>query len=327
MTFRLKLVGSSPRCEVVPSGAANHSRWGCCNSAIAWHTRSVVFSLLFLFLVMLKPSAALAGPPGADSPAFTTVPELRALFDLLYQQKFYQARQGFEHWESRNPKEPFGQVAIAASYLFEELYRQKVLTSDFFLNEEKFLRGIDGAPDPERLRLFREHLSKARELARLRQKVDPDDAEALFALSLTSGMESDALAILEKKRLAALKRMKEADKYSKALLAHHPDATDAYIAPGIANYIVGSLDSGTRLGLWFAGIHGDKKTGMRQMAKTATTGRYLQPFAKIVLALAARREHQSMLAQKLFRELKNQYPDNALYALEYSKATRQISMN
>jgi hypothetical protein len=35
-------------------------------------------------------------------------------------------------------------VAVAGTYLFEELYLQGVLTSDFFLNEEKFLHGIDG---------------------------------------------------------------------------------------------------------------------------------------------------------------------------------------
>ena len=35
--------------------------------------------------------------------------------------------------------------------------------------------------------------------------------------------------------------MKEANKYVKQLLSQYPDAADAYIEPGIANYIVGSL--------------------------------------------------------------------------------------
>ena len=119
----------------------------------------------------------------------------------------------------------------------------------------------------------------------------------------------------------ALKRMKEANKYAKQLLAQRPDAADAYIAPGIANYMVGSLNSGSRFALWFGGIHGDKRLGMAQVAKTAEQGRYLQPFAKIVLALAARRENQIRLAQRLLRELKDQYPDSVLFASEYAKAT------
>ena len=108
--------------------------------------------------------------PNVESPAFTTVPELSAGFDLLYQQRFAESRKAFANWESRNPEEPFGEVAVAASYLFEELSRQGVLTSDFFLNEKKFLRGIDGSPDPGRMSHFRDALARARALAGERHK-------------------------------------------------------------------------------------------------------------------------------------------------------------
>jgi len=278
-------------------------------------------SYFLALLLLLSPIVDFAGEtPGVESPAFTTVPELSAGFDLLYDQRFAQAREVFASWHSRNPEQPFGEVAVAASYLFEELYRQGVLSSNFFLDEKKFLHGIDGKPDSERMKHFREALAEAQRLARDRQKTSPNDGEALFALTLTAGMESDALSILEKKHLEALKRMKEADRYSHQLLAQRPDATDAYIAPGIANYIVGSLNSGSRFALWFDGIHGDKKLGMEQVAKTAENGHYLLPFAKIILALAARREHQTALAQRLLRELKEEYPDSALFASEYAKA-------
>ena len=256
--------------------------------------------------------------PSVKSPAFTTVPELSAGFDLLYEQKFSEAREVFSSWESRNPEQPIGEVAVAASYLFEELYHQGVLTSDFFLR--RGFHGIDGKPDSERMRYFREALAQAQLLARERQKSSPTDGEALFALTLAAGMESDSLSILEKRDLESLKRMKEANKYAKQLLAQHPDATDAYIAPGIADYVVGSLNSGSRVALWFGGIHGDKKLGMQQIAKTAENGRYLQPFAKIILALAARREHQTVVAQGLWRELKEEYPGSELFASEYAKA-------
>jgi hypothetical protein len=258
--------------------------------------------------------------PDINSPALTTVPELSHGFDLLYQQRFVEAREIFANWESHNPDEPFGEVAVAASYLFEELYRQNVLTSDFFLDEKKFVNGIDGRPDPERMSHFREALAHSQQLARDRLKTNPDDGDALLALTLAAGMEADALSILEKKHLEALKRMKEGNKYAKQLLAQHPEATDAYIAPGIANYIIGSQSAGSRFALWFGGIHGDKKLGMEQVAKTAENGRYLRPFAEIILALAARREHQDALAQRLLRELKEQYPGNALFASEYAKA-------
>ena len=281
-------------------------------------------SYFLALLLLLSPIAGFPreAAPDAASPSFTTVPELNAGFDLLYEQKFAEAREDFANWEARNPQQPFGEVAVAASYLFEELSRQGVLTSDFFLNEKKFLRGIDGSPDPERMRHFREAVARARELAAERQKTNPEDGEALLALTLAAGMESDEESILQKKHLEGLKRMKKANGYAKELLAQYPDATDAYIAPGIANYIIGSQSGGARFALWFGGIHGDKKLGMEQVARTAENGRYLRPFAKIILALAARREKQDALAQKLFRELSEQYPDNELYASEYAKAMR-----
>jgi hypothetical protein len=271
-------------------------------------------------LLLLTPLVASAREPASDSPAFTTVPELSGGFDLLYQQRFADAREVFSSWKSRNPEEPFGEVAIAASYLFEEMSRQGVLSSNFFLDKKKFLHGIDGKPDAERMKSFRDSLALARQLSHDRQKKSPDDGEALFALTLADGMESDALTILEKNHMEGLKHMKEANKYAKQLLSQHPDATDAYIAPGIANYVVGSLNSGSRFVLWFDGVHGNKALGMEQVGRTAENGRYLRPFAKIVLALAARRENQPALAQKLLRELNEQYPDSALFASEYAKA-------
>jgi len=278
-------------------------------------------SYFLALLLLLSPMVAFAQQvPDVHSPAFTSVPEISRGFDLLYQQRFAEARETFADWESRNPEEPFGEVAFAASYLFEELYQQNVLTSDFFLDEKKFLNGIDSEPNPERIAHFREALAHSQQLARDRLKTNPNDGDALFVLTLAAGMEADDLSILEKKHLEALKRMKEGNKYAKQLLALHPEATDAYIAPGIANYIIGSQSAGSRFVLRFGGIHGDKKLGMEQVAKTAESGRYLRPFAKIILALAARRERQTLLAQRLLRELKEQYPGNALFASEYTKA-------
>jgi hypothetical protein len=279
------------------------------------------YLLVALFLLFFPAAGrAQSATDTAGGPAFTTDPELAAAFHLLYAQQFSEARENFVTWESHHPEEPFGEVAIAASYLFEELYRQNVLTSDFFLNEQRFLHGIEGKPDAARMSDFRAALGRTRTLSRELMKKNPKDPEALFGLTLAAGMESDADAILEKKQLDGLKRMKEANEYAKQLLALKPDTNDAYVALGAANYIIGSLNPGYRLALWFGGIHGDKKLGMEQLGKTAENGRYLQPFAKILLALAARREKQNALAQKLLLQLSQEFPSSPLFAAEYAKA-------
>jgi hypothetical protein len=278
----------------------------------------------YCVVISLFLSAAAACPARSDemakTPAFTRVPELASGFQALYVQNFAEAREKFVAWESQHPDEPFGQVAVAASYLFEELYRQGVLSSDFFLNEKRFLKGIEGKPDPARMKSFQEAIQFARKLARQRLEKDPRDPEGLFALALSAGMESDADMILKKEHLEALKRLKEASAHAKELLAQQPDANDAYVALGTANYIIGSLSGGTRFLLRFGGIHGDKKLGMEQLGNTIEKGRYLQPYAKILLALAARREKQNPLAQKLLLELSQEFPESPLYAAEYAKA-------
>jgi tetratricopeptide (TPR) repeat protein len=278
------------------------------------------FPSALCFLLLTSAITQAQAAEDGKSPAFTTVPELSEGFHLLYAQDFAEAREKFTAWESQNPDQPFGQVAVAASYLFEEFYRQGVLTSDFFLNEKRFLNGIDGKPDPERMKHFEEAVELARSLAKQRLANNARDPEGLFAMTLTSGMESDASLILRKQHMESLRRLKEANEYAKELLAEQPDANDAYVALGSANYIIGSLSGGARFMLWFGGIHGDKKLGMHQLTKTIENGRYLQPFAKILLALAARREKQNTLAVKLLKELNDEYPDSPLYAAEYAKA-------
>jgi hypothetical protein len=274
--------------------------------------------------LLLCSSATLAGPLDDPAyPAFTNVPELVDGFNLLYEQKFEEARVKFTDWESRNAADPFGPTAIAASYLFEEFYRQGVLTSEFYSNDKKFLHGIDGKPNPERLKGFQQAISSARDLSAARLKEKPNDPEALFALTMVAGMESNSLVVLLKKHVDGLKRMKEANDYAKQILALRPDALDAYVAPGSANYIIGCLSGTARFFLWFGGIHGDKKLGMEQVGKTAEGGRYLRPFAKILLALAAIREKQPELAKRTLRELTEEFPESPAFAAEYAKVTHR----
>jgi hypothetical protein len=281
-----------------------------------WSSRISALALFILLAPSL--SRAQAAQDGSDS-AFTEIPELKEGFRLLYVQKYPEAREQFSVWTSAHPDDPFGFVAKAASYLFEEFYRQGVMTSDFFLDDKKFLRGIDGKPDPERLKNFDAELAHARSLSNARLSKNKKDAAGLFALTLAAGMESNSDSILQKKHVEGLKRMKEANEHAKLLLAQRPDADDAWVAPGSADYIIGCLSGGARMVLWFGGIHGDKKLGMELVGKTAEKGRYLEPFAKVLLALAARREKQDALAQKLLHELTEEFPDSPLFAAEYAK--------
>src|SRR5271157_6211999 len=283
----------------------------------------------FLTYVLLVTSACLSFWPQTVSaqassqpmgPAFTSLPELEEGYRLLYQQQFLQAREVFQKWVDQNTSEPFGQVSLAATYLFEEFYLQNVLTSDYFLDDKRFLGGITGTPDPARIKNFEGSCARAHTLAFQRLKNHPRDPEGLFALTLCAGMQSDADSMLLKKHYDALKRLKEANSSAEVLLADHPDAYDVYVAPGVAYYVIGSLSGSARFVLWFGGIHGDKTLGMSKVQKTAENGNYLKPFAQILLALSARREKKDALAAKNLKELTEEFPGNSVYEAEYAKA-------
>ena len=282
--------------------------------------RSVVCSLLCTTLMagILDGRAALAAL-GQTPTVALHVPELDAGFHLLYELKFEEARTHFEAWQKSHPEDPLGSASEAAAYLFEECYRQGVLTSNFFLDNKRFLGKIPLKPDPELRAAFFAEDEQAQNLAQLRLKTDPDDANALFAVTLSLGMQANYASLIDKRQLDSLKKVREADKYSKRLLAVAPDAADAYLGLGMANYFIGSLPGTKKFFLGFAGIHGDKKTGIQQLEIAADHGHYLRPFAKILLALAALRESKTEVARAQLKELAAKFPENPLFASELAK--------
>jgi hypothetical protein len=261
-------------------------------------------------------------PPAAETIGpiqLSDQPEIDAGFRLLYELKFVEARATFANWESRHPGEALGPAAEAASYLFQELDRQNVLSSEFFLNDDRFLGGVTGKPDPKVRDAFGAAVRQARGLARARLKSNSHDADALFALTIAAGMQANYASMIEQRQMESLRLTREADKIAKDLLAVAPGAADAYVALGAANYIIGSLPSYKRFVIWFGGFHGDRALGMQQLGLAAANGHYLRPFARLTLALAAMREKQWDLARTQLEQLTAEFPANRKFARELAK--------
>ena len=87
----------------------------------------------------------------------------------------------------------------------------------------------------------------------------------------------------------------------------------------MANYFIRSLPGAKKFFLSLAGIHADKKAGIRQLEIGADHGHYLRPFAKILLALAALREKKLEVARAQLSELAVEFPENPLFANELAK--------
>ncbi len=283
--------------------------------------------------IVLSCSALLAAVLG-HSPVLATekaptdilhVPEIEAGFHLLYQLKPMKARAQFEAWQKSHPEDPLGSASEAASYLFEECYRQGILTSAFFLDNNRFLRKNPLKPDPELRSAFFAAEEQAQHLAQLRLKKNPDDTNALFAMALSLGRQADYASLIDKQQLKSLTLTREADKYAKRLLVIDPKAADACLGLGMANYIIGSLPKHQRFFLGFAGIHGNKERGLQQLEIAAENGHYLRPFAKMLLAMAALREKKPDVARTQLSELVAEFPSNPLFASELAKVGLRTS--
>jgi hypothetical protein len=246
-------------------------------------------------------------------------------FHQLYELNFSGAREQFLSYQKMKPADPMGKAAEAASYLYEEFNAKGVFTSEFFLNDEKLLGGVEGKASANKNDAFVDANREAREMAKEVLKSNPSDTQGLLVLTLTDGMESDYDGIIEKKQLPALNMMKQAEHEAGVLLAIDPDAQDAYVALGASNYIIGCMPGFKRAFLWFGGVHGDRMKGMQQMQMAADHGHYLRPFAKILLALACEREHQMDRARKLLTELATEFPANPLYAHEIELLDHRIA--
>jgi hypothetical protein len=193
------------------------------------------------------------------------------------------------------------------------------LTSEFFLDDKRFLGKVALKPDPELRAAFFAADKQAQDLAQMRLQTNPDDTNALFAMTLSLGMQADYASLIDKHQVESLRMMGDADSYAKKLLVVAPDAADAYLTLGAANYIIGSLPGYKKLFLAFAGIHGNKKVGIQQLEIAAERGHYLRPFAKILLALAALREKETEVARTQLTELVAEFPENPLFTGELAK--------
>jgi hypothetical protein len=109
--------------------------------------------------------------------------------------------------------------------------------------------------------------------------------------------------------------------YAEKLLTADPQAFDAYLGPGVENYLLSLKPIALRVLLRLTGSQVDREAGLEKLQKTAAQGYYLEPFAKLLLAVAALRDGRPEKARETLGELHQRFPDNELYTLELSRLT------
>jgi len=237
----------------------------------------------------------------------------------MYDLQFDGAHQLFGDWIRNHPADPLGPASDAAAYLFSELARLGALESELFVDDARFADRKKLQPDPQIRSNFIRQTNQADHLGDAALQKSPDDANALFAKSLICGLRADYAALVDKQNLIALSFTKEGRPYSEKLLQVDPGAFDAYLGSGVENYLLSLKAAPLRILLRLTGSRIDRDKGLEQLRKTALHGYYLEPFAKLLLAVAALRDKNPEQASELLRGLHARFPDNGLYSVELDR--------
>ncbi len=240
-------------------------------------------------------------------------------FSGLYNLDFAGAQRDFAAWEMQHPDDPMGPVSEAAGLLFSEFNRLGVLEAQFFEKDSVFSSRPKLDANPAVRDHFESALSRAQDLAQKRLAKDPKDKHALFAMTLSSGLQADYDALIEKKNLASLHYTKEASGWAQQLLSSCNNCYDVFVATGFSKYIIGSMSAPMRWMLRMGGLPGDKQAGIADLQMTADHGHYLAPFARILLSIAYVREKETQKALQLLTRLKSEFPGNPLFSREIAR--------
>lgn len=223
------------------------------------------------------------------------------------------------------PDNPLGHAMRGAAVLYEEFDRLGVLESQFFSDDEKVTDTKKFRPDPAlRARLFAA-TGEARQRARARLAADPSDRDAMLALCMSAGLETDYTTLVEKKYLRAYALSKESQLYARQLLAVDPPVVDAYLTLGSVEYVVSKMNWFFRMFVRFDQVEGSTLKGIEDLKLVVAGGRYYAPMAKALLALIYLREDQPEVALGLLRELERDFPGNRLFRAEVVRVERQVA--
>jgi hypothetical protein len=270
--------------------------------------------LPFFFALVVSVSSAAWGASSSIS-----APPLDRGFQLLYNLDFERAHEVFAGWEQAHPSDPLGPTFDAAGLLFSEFHRLGILESQFFDDDKRFENRPKLSPDPSLRVRFDAEVQKAQEVAKSRLAKNSSDPDALFAMTLTNGLQADYAALVEKHDLASLRYTRESTIWARETLAADRDCYDAHIASGISKYIIGSMAAPVRWLVRLGGVSGDKQEGIAELRLVADRGHYLAPFASILLAIAYVRDHDTRHAREVLATLQERFPANPLFAEEIAK--------
>lgn len=254
----------------------------------------------------------------APNVALRTPDSLDAAFHRLYSQDFAGGQQLLGNYTAAHPEDPLGHAARGAAYLFEEMTRRQVLGKGTF-SEKAVSEPKRRETDPRVRAAFFAAVERAEVLATQRLAAQPQDRNALLALCLAHGLQRDYAALVDKRLRDSLEHAKLAQSHAVRLLKVDPAAHDAYFTIGFSEYLLGSMPFFLRWAVKLEDVQGSKQRGLRILETAARSGRYLRPFAQMLLATLYVQEKRPADSRRLLAQLATEFPENPVFGRELAR--------
>ena len=237
-------------------------------------------------------------------------------FEHFYNLEHDAAIAEFEKLVADQPDNPFFHNYLALALLYREFYRRGVLEGDLFGESNRIFGTATFTPDPRSVGRLKQAYNRAIEISEARLKKNPPDQDTLYTLGSAYSTKASYLFVVERSWFGALRAGTLSRNPHQQLIEKNPQYYDAYLIPGVHDYVVGSLPAFIKVVAFLGGFHGNREEGIRNLELVAQRGAVNKIDAQLLLSVAYRRERRFADARRILSELISRYPRNHILPLE-----------
>jgi tetratricopeptide (TPR) repeat protein len=260
---------------------------------------------------------ALALPRLAVAAPIQTSRELRErAADLAYNLDHDEAMALLRQAVAADPNDAANHRALASTIWLNILFQRGAVTVDHYLGS--FTKSsVDVKNPPADLDAeFKREIARAIELTEKRVAAAPRDAQALYELGTSFGLQASYIASVEGRLRAGFSAARRSYDAEETALKIDPNRKEAGLIVGTYRYLVSTLSPLMRWAAYVAGFGGGKELGMTMIEETAAAGRENRTDAEFALVLLYNRERRYNDALRVLDTLRKRYPRNRLVLLE-----------
>lgn len=254
---------------------------------------------------------------GAPPPASGSGGDLPALGqDQFFNQEYDLAAQTFRQLADEAPGDATSHILLAKALLYSELERLDLISTSAFNGDPRYTDFERPKPDARTGERITSALATAEQLCDRALERDPLDSAALYDLARVHALRANFQLMVRKAYFKALASGKRGRSLSYRVGQLDPDFPDGLLVAGLNELVVGSLPWAVRAVIALSGYRGNKRKGLRIIAKVAAEGTVNRHDARALLVLAHRKQGRAADAARELEALARDFPRAYTYRLE-----------